>query len=309
VDIYESSFRHWDLRASVRSKPRRELTAEPRQGSLFFPPEQVPVAVHALVKDLPRADELPVHALYQYLHLTTVLEQTTVVPVASQIASGQLNFELPAAFRADAFKICTDEAWHAQFSYDFMSNVAAVTGIEPTALMMPGYTRKVSQAREVLEPSLRPLLDIFFAVVTETLISRLLSDIPKDRRLVPEVCEIVADHAEDEGRHHAYFRSLLRYLWPCISATERRLVGVQVPVLARAFLEPDIEAVTRMLNMIGTPAGDIASIISDCYPALEERGFVQAAVGTVRAFRDAGAFEEAQIAEAFAQAGLYTIPE
>lgn len=308
MDIYESSFRHWDFRASVRSKPRRELTEEPRQGSLFFPPEQVPVAVHALVKDLPRADELPVHALYQYLHLTTVLEQTTVVPVASQIASGQLNIELPAAFRADAFKICTDEAWHAQFSYDFMSNVAAVTGIEPTALITPGYTRKVSQAREMLDPSLRPLLDIFFAVVTETLISRLLSDIPKDRRLVPEVCEIVADHAEDEGRHHAYFRSLLRYLWTRISATERRLVGVQVPVLARAFLEPDIEAVTRMLNTIETPTGDVASIISDCYPALDEHGFVRAAAGTVRAFRDAGAFEEPQIADAFARAGLYTTP-
>ncbi|HET7013248.1 MAG TPA: diiron oxygenase [Streptosporangiaceae bacterium] len=292
----------------MRSKPRRELAEEPRQGSLFFPPEQVPVAVHARVKDLPRADELPVHALYQYLHLTTVLEQTTVVPVASQIASGQSNIELPAAFRADAFKICTDEAWHAQFSYDFMSNVAAVTGIEPMALVTPGYTRKVSQVREMLDPSLRPLLDIFFAVVTETLISRLLSDIPKDRRLVPEVCQIVADHAEDEGRHHAYFRSLLRYLWAGLSATERRQVGVQVPVLARAFLEPDIEAATRMLHAIETPAGDINSIISDSYPALDEHGFVRAAAGTVRAFRDAGAFEDSQIAEAFARAGLYTTP-
>lgn len=305
MDIYESSFRHWDVRASVRSKPRRELTGEPSQGRLFFPPEQVPVAAHALVKDLPGGGELPVHALYQYLHLTTVLEQTTVVPVASQIASDRLNIELPAAFRADAFKICTDEAWHAQFSYDFMSDVAAVTGIEPRALVTPGYTRKVSRAREMLDPSLRPLLDIFFAVVTETLISRLLSDIPKDRRLVPEVCEIVADHAEDEGRHHAYFRSLVQYLWTRISATERRLIGVQVPVLVRAFLEPDVEAAVRMLQAIDTPAGDINSIISDCYPALDEHGFGRAAVGTVRAFRDAGAFEDPQVAEAFARAGLY----
>jgi hypothetical protein len=306
---YESSFRRWDTRASVRTKPRRELTEGPREGILFFPPEHVPVAVHALVKDLPRADELPVHALYQYLHLTTVLEQTTVVPIASRISLGQLHVELPAAFRADAFKICTDEAWHAQFSYDFMSNVAAVTGIEPVALVTPGYMKRVGQAREQLDVSLRPLLDIFFAVVTETLISRLLSDIPKDRRLVPQVREIVADHAEDEGRHHAYFRSLLQYLWPRISASERRLLGVQVPVLVRAFLEPDVEAVTHMLHTIGVPAGDIVSIISDCYQALDhEPDITRTAAGTVRAFRDAGAFEESQIAEAFARAGLYALP-
>ena len=308
ADTYESSFRLWDVRASVRTKPRRELAGGPGQGGLFFPPEQVPVAAHALVRDRPRADELPVHALYQYLHLTTVIEQTTVVPVATRISLDQLPVELPAAFRADAFKICTDEAWHAQFSYDFMTNVAAVTRVEPAALMTPGYIKKVSRAREELDPSLRPLHDIFFAVVTETLISRLLSDIPKDHRLRPEVCEIVADHAEDEGRHHAYFRSLLHYLWPRISASERRLLGVQVPVLVRAFLEPDIGAVTRMLHAVGVPAGDIAPIVSDCYPVSgHDHDLGWAAAGTVRAFRDAGAFEEPQIADAFAGAGLYPV--
>src|ERR687886_110138 len=46
------------------------------------------------------------------------------------------------------------------------------------------------------------LTKVFFTVVSETLISAILSDIPHDQRVVGAVRAVIADHAEDEGRHH-----------------------------------------------------------------------------------------------------------
>ena len=298
---YQSSFKNWDSRSSVRTKPQRDMSST--DGHILFPPEFVPALAHPLVaaRGTAARDLLLTHVLYQYLHFTTVLEQTAVLPVTAQISLGCSGLSLPEAMRRDAFKITTDEAWHAQFSYDFLHEAARATGVQPTLLTEPPFVRRTAEARDGVEPSVRRLTNLFFAIVSETLISRILAGIPNDKRLPAPVRALVADHAADEGRHHAYFRSFLGYLWPRLSSRERQMFGSRVPEYIQIFLDPDVTSVIRMLREVGLTTGETALVVAESYPRHDRRlDMRSAASGTIRAFRDVGALDDPVIYDAFA---------
>jgi hypothetical protein len=309
---YESKFGNWDRRASVRTQPRRVLA----DGSivdgdgpavLFFPPELVPAAGHPLVtgRGGEAVHRLLVQSLYQYLHFTEVLEQVAVMPVTMSISLGRSGVQVPAAMRADALAITTDEAWHAQFSYDFADQVRAASGVAGHPPVQPQFVGRLARIRRSVPPEARRLVDLFFAVVSETLISTILSDIPRDQRLPPALRALVADHAADEGRHHAYFRSFLRVLWGQLDPRERRLVGPRVPELVEAFLEPDVTAVARTLRADGLPAAQVRRVVAESYPPARAGGHLAvAAAATARCFQDLGALDDPATAEAFAARGL-----
>ncbi|MEU7765563.1 diiron oxygenase [Nocardia sp. NPDC049190] len=283
---------------------------EPR--SLFFPPEFVPAVSHPLVED--RGPEVRhrvlVHSLYQYLHFTTVLEQVAIVPVTARISSNRSGVEAPKAMLADAFKITTDEAWHAQFSYDFIEEVERCSGVTATAMVEPNFVCLLDSIREVYTPGTGRALDLVAATVSETLVSSLLSEIPNDARLPGPVRALVADHAADEGRHHAYFRNFLRYLWPQLPKREQRTIGPRIPELVSAFLRPDLRAVAATLSASGFTQPETAEILGDCYPARSDaHGIRHAARSTVRSFREVGALDDLATNEAFLAAGLLAEPE
>ena len=130
---YSSKFSHWDARATVRTKPRREIAEEEPREHIYFPPELVPVAQHALVQELGAAtvDRVLIQQLHTYLEFTSELEHGAVNPVAALISRRRSGFDLPETMIEDAYKICTDEAWHAQFSDDLQRQVAVRTGVGP----------------------------------------------------------------------------------------------------------------------------------------------------------------------------------
>jgi hypothetical protein len=274
---------------------------------LFFPPEFVPAVEHGLITG--RGPDLEhqvlVHSLYQYLYFTSVLEQIAVLPVTARLSLNRGGLELPARMRADAFKITTDEAWHAQFSHDFTREVEGVTGIAADAVVEPQFVRLLEQVHASFEPAIRNLVDLIFAVVSETLVSSLLSDIPRDRRLPRPVRELVADHAADEGRHHAYFRSLLHWLWPQLTPAERRLLGPRIPEFVNVFLQPDLRSVASVLRACDLTEDEVGTILRESYgPSSAAFTVEPAARATVRAFAAVGALEDSATRDSFAEAGL-----
>lgn len=303
---YRSKFARWDELASVRSSPRRLLADAPAD-QIFFPPELVPAASHPLAAERGPAAvrALLVHRLYQYLEFTVELEDTAVIPVASRIARGRAGLDLPEQMRLDAFKIATDEAWHAQFSYDMIAQVRAATGVAHRPVAPPRFTVRLAEIARRLDADLRGIDDLLFAVVSETLISAILSDLPTDRRLPPAVRAVVADHAEDEGKHHAFFRSLLGFLWPALSGGQRRRVGPLLPELVAAFLEPDHAATAHALAEIGLSGPEVERVLHESYPRdAVRRSVADAARTTVRYLQDVGALDDPCTREAFAAAGL-----
>ena len=304
---YASRLGNWDRRASVRTKPLPVLDERAWTTVPFFPPELVPALAHPLVAErgAAAASRILVQALHTYLHFTVVLEQVAVMPVTTAVASGRDGADLPRAMRADAFKITTDEAWHAQFCFDFAGQVTDLTGVVPVMPADPSFVRGLAVVRDGVDPSLRSLVDVFFAIVSETLVSSLLSGIPNDTRLPDGVRALVADHAEDEGRHHAYFRTLLTWLWPQLTPGERRAMGTVVPDLVDAFLAPDAAAAALALADAGLPPAAVRRVVHDCYGTAGPRDpIATAAQATVRAFREVGALADAATRDAFEAHGL-----
>jgi hypothetical protein len=253
-------------------------------------------------------DRLLVSRLFQYLNFTTVLEATAVIPVTLDISLGRSGLHLPEEMRQDAFKITTDEAWHAQFSDDLMLQVARETGVPVRLPSRPWFLDRLTAVRADIDPDLRGATSLAFAIVSETLISTILSDLPKDRRLPAPVRELVADHAEDEGKHHAYFRSVLNAFWPALEPAQRRRLGPWIPELIRVFLEPDYRSLSFALFDLGLHDDEVSQVVAESYPPDVVRGQIaRSATATVRYLREVGAFDDPATRDAFLVAGFPSI--
>ncbi|MFD7127284.1 MULTISPECIES: diiron oxygenase [Streptomyces] len=302
---YRSCFENWDRRASVRVKPARTLAVS-EVGQVYFPPELVPVASHPLVAAAEGSVErLLVQRLHHYLHFTTELEQFAVIPVTADISAGRAGLRLPRGMILDAYRITTDEAWHAQFSYELAEQVALRTGVPAVLPRRPQFLDRLDEVGQGLDPDLRGLERLLFSIVSETLISAVLADLPRDKRLPAAVRELIRDHAEDEGKHHAYFRVLLSHFWSALDARTRRRIGPLVPELICCFLEPDYRAMSLLLLDAGLPVADAQGVLADSYPRREVLAEIaKSAQSTVRYFREVGALDDTATYEAFAAAGL-----
>jgi P-aminobenzoate N-oxygenase AurF len=305
---YSSKFSGWHSLASVRTKPRRQLSEEEPSGLVYFPPELVPVSQHALVQELgaETVDRVLIQNLHTYLEFTSELEHGAVNPVAAMISRRRSGFDLPETMIEDAYKIYTDEAWHAQFSDDLQRQVASKTGVGPSVFEEPNFFRKLNGFQRDLGPDEQRLVMIFFTIVSETLISAILSGIPSDPRVVKAVRELVADHAQDEGRHHAYFSRLLEFAWPRLNKTQRALVGPLLPEMILAFLEPDFVAIAGNLRACGLTAEQIDQVMTESYPPDTVRaGIRSASRATIRHFERVGIVDDPRTAEALEASRLW----
>jgi hypothetical protein len=313
VTVYASRYERWEDLASVRRKPRRDFVPEDETSDIFFPPELYPVVLHPLVaaKGEVVVKALLLCRLYDYLDFTTELENLAVIPVATKISRGRSGLVLPPQMKADAYKIVTDEAWHAQFSHDFARQIEMSTTIPhhiTENAPVPSFIRRLDELRDRLPDDVRGIESLLFCIVSETLISGILSDIPRDERLPGSVRELVRDHAQDEGRHHQYFRTVLKHLWPALSPRERQAVGPHVPAAVTAFLEPDYEQTFRHLRGVGLTDDEAAQVIAESWPPdTVRRTIAEAARPVVRYFAEAGALDDSRTRDSFELAGLWGV--
>ncbi|MEH0973144.1 diiron oxygenase [Micromonospora sp. CPCC 205546] len=249
---YRSAFENWDSRASVRVKPLRPTTDET---ATFFPPEQI--TGHEELRGVltPEAwRRYLVLNMQAYLDFTVQLEALIVLPVTALIGVDRSGVELPEAMRRDAMAITTDEAWHGQFTADLMRRIHAQTSVAPSLPATYEFQRTRDRLRDSVAPALRPAFDLLVTYVSETLISTRLMSMPRDGRLPGYVREVVADHCEDERRHHAYFRAFLPYLWRSLAASERSTLAALVPDTVVAFLGRDKALEEHLLVRAGMDA-------------------------------------------------------
>ncbi|MFD7510570.1 diiron oxygenase [Streptomyces sp. NPDC059853] len=306
---YRSPFRTWYERASVRHAPRRILEKQPDEFTYFFPPELVPIAQHSLVQALPPPifEQVLIQHLYRYLDFTAKLEYLVVNRTILGIAHGSVRVDMPDEMRFDALKMYCDEAYHSLFSVDLARQVHEQTGIAARLPERPYFLRRLELTIENAGPDLRNLTELLFVIVSETLISATLAEIPSGHRVVPVVRDTIRDHALDEGRHHAYFATLLRRLWGQLAPTTRHQAALLTPSLIDAFLRPDIEEIRKELHGYGLGRDDTEQVIGE---VLSERVVQEhtalTAQQTVRYFESVGALEIPEVREEFYKYGLVT---
>ncbi|MEU7058739.1 diiron oxygenase [Streptomyces sp. NPDC046197] len=302
---YRSPFGSWYERAGVRQAPRRRLEND-EQGRHYFSPDLVPIARHPLVKNLPagRFEEVLVQHLYRYLDFTARLEYVVVNRTVLGIAQGSIGVQLPEEMRFDAYKIYCDEAYHTLFSVDLSRQVQQRTGIAPRLPAEPYFLLRLREILEELPSEHRALAEMLFVIVSETLISATLAEVPERPDVVAAVRGTIRDHALDEGRHHAYFAVFLRYLWGQLSPAERRWSARLIPQLIEAFLRPDLPAVRQELAGYGLTADDAERVLAETYTPEAVRSHLAATSRqTVRYFEALQAFDDPEAAEKIQRLG------
>jgi P-aminobenzoate N-oxygenase AurF len=301
---YRDLFHHWDRNATVRRAPHRALAVADEVG-YFFSTDREPLVKEPEIIQLGMSaiKSLLIHRLYSYLHFTSFLERRVVNPVVLAIADGELGFHLPHQMRADADKIYTDEGWHAQFSNDLSRQVESVTQIVPVTPRIPEFYPELCQiAQGCRHPAVAHLM---FAIVSETLISAILRDLPNDQSVVQAVRDEIGDHAKDELLHHQFFSDVLRHVWPQLSDCIRSEYGCIIPKMIRLFLRPDVETMGSALAGLGIEGSVVTEILQRVHHGAAAKTHSRSAArNTVALFQEVGALSDARVLEAFAQAEL-----
>ncbi|PPG20772.1 hypothetical protein C5D30_09810 [Rathayibacter toxicus] len=271
-DEFRSPFEPWYERSAVRSAPARVLDPVDRT-QVMFSPDLVPVLqdtrVRSLGSEVVRAASI--RQALRYLEFTAVLEARVVNDVVRDIMFLGAGVTLPPVMVRDAHRIYTDEAFHAQFSYELAAQITNLTGVAHDRTVEPYFVRRLRAVKAANEPSLRKLIDYLFVFVSETLITGSLSTAAQDSRVAPAVSESLRDHARDEGRHHVYFAEFFRRLWGALPGSVRVAVAPVIPDLIDAFLAPDVTMAREELKLYGFTA-DEANNIADGIAADAARG-------------------------------------
>ncbi len=302
---YHSAFGSWDKRSYVRAKPPQDAPFE--EGLHYFSPDLTPLLQSEEVLQTispERREELMVHQLYAYLRFTVRLEMGPVNEIATLLSIPGFLPWIAQDRRSDAIKIYTDEGAHAQMSHSLVARVVEATGIAPLDVE-PQFMLELQDLLQNQPPAFQPFVKLFFVIVSETLITGSLNRLPKDERVQKAVRGVADDHAQDEGRHHKYFKSLFQYIWPGLPLQWQTQVGVLLPRMLRAFLAPDrgylFGVARRFPEELVEPERVVDELMTS--PATRE-GILVSADPSLRIFDSAGLFENPVIAEAFEQNGL-----
>lgn len=302
-DSYRSPFRRWEARSWIRSKPMRQ---GPLDG-LPFPEDLVPLASHLeIASDPERKTKLLALRLLAHLQFTTALELCHVNPVCCALVRGESPVPLSLDQRNDALRIYCDEGGHALFVELLSRQVEATYDVRRETVGKPHFEAVLESLVQEHAGELRPgLVELFFVAVSETLVTKILRDIPHDPTVAPLVRSVIGDHAADEAQHSAFFHWYFPRLWGSLSARERRAMGRVLPRLVWAFLGPDRPFERRTLAALGFDEAASQRLLDDVYaPEQLARSVRQAANGTLTMFQDAGVFDTPSAREAFLEAEL-----
>jgi hypothetical protein len=296
---YRSPFNRWDELSWIRSKPRRE---NPISG-LPFSPELVPLASHQIIaEDSHRWMTVLAYRLLAHLQFTTVLELNHVNPICSSLALGKAPISLTTEQQNDALRIYCDEGGHALFVELFSTQVEETFGLKRYVIGHPQFSQTLSKIIASHQTQVSPnLIKLFFVTISETLVTKILTNVPQDPQVAPIVRAVIGDHAADEALHSVYFRSLFPILWHNLSPYEKQEVGYLLPQLVWAFLGPDRQLEYNILRQLGLKAKDAEGILEEVYvPGQVAQVVRQAASPTLKMFEAAGVLSMTSIEQVFA---------
>ncbi|MFI9804240.1 diiron oxygenase [Streptomyces sp. NPDC052301] len=257
----------WYESAGVRSGPRRMLEEDREFGLEVFPERLVPHLAHEGLADLGAEGRraLLTQHFYQYMLFTSHLETKVVNRGAALVAHGEVDIEVGPEARLDAFKIYSDEAYHALFSLDVVQQVEKVTATPVLPYDFGPRMARLDRTVERFLPDHGALGHLLQVVAFETVVTRFLAQIPRDEKVFRVVREVVGDHVRDEVHHHAYFSRFFKELWAGLPPRTRSEVACSMPHFVNDCLRPDLGPVRAALLSVGVPADRAEEVIRDCY--------------------------------------------
>lgn len=310
---YQKYFDQWDQQSAVRSKPNTYvmladgLNAELRSKRWFIP-EGVPILSHHLLKNLDQDKEQYVlgRFLLQFLEYGTILEHEFISTILAEIALGEHGIPLPDRMREDAFKIITDEGYHAYFNMAATQQIRNYIGL-PVSEAWPLQNSRLMGLRKLIpQNKSRENFLIRFGIViaSETIAPKELSETMKGIVIDP-IYNLFIDHAEDEKKHCMYFSTLFELVWNYLSAEEKQFLGEMFPKILKAFVDINKIALHEALNKIEVDREAAEIVIEESYPAdFCVKRALSVASSTFYNLERLGVYEIPGVRDAFANQGF-----
>ncbi|WP_263265135.1 diiron oxygenase [Pseudomonas sp. RIT-PI-S] len=238
---YVSFAEQWERRATIRTRPRRQLEHDDR---LIYPLSRQPLAVSAVLqRECPeQRDFVLLQTLYKFINDIVIFETEIVDKTARSIAKGHFPVAFPLPCRYDAMTVVVDEDYHALVAMDFLQQTIASTGIQPIA--MPEeieLSRAIPAAMEQAPTRLRAAIELICVSIAENTVTNDVAAFAKDDTVKPSIKGLMADHLADEGRHSAFWTDLTRLYWTSASEADRAAIAEQLPVFIEQYLTNDIQ--------------------------------------------------------------------
>ena len=238
---YESFADTWEERATIRTRPRRELEDDHR---LLYPLSRLPLVLTATFQRecAHLRDFALVQGLYKFINDVVIFETEIVDRTARAIAKDRFGVRFPFACRYDAMTVVVDEDYHALVAMDFMQQAIALTGIEPVLLPAEIELSLAIPAALALVPDhLRDALELICVGIAENTLTNDVAAFARDDSVKPSIKGLMADHLLDEGRHSGFWVRLTRIYWSQAPEADRQLIAVVLPVFIRHYLTNDIQ--------------------------------------------------------------------
>lgn len=305
LKVYRSRLDCWDQKSSVRSK--KGITGKPDlvEGSPF-PKELLPLVSHSMVEDRGKevVRRILGRKLVNYHDFTTQLELKAVVPATVDLATQRLGLLLPNDLSVDAAKIATDECFHALEAMRQRDHFAKLGGVDTHSNQNPAFLKRLEIIVSEEPGEIGGLKNMVFAMISETLITSSLTKIPSDTSLIPEVREIVREHAIDEAKHHQFFSQLMGIVWPQLDTSTKGKLGPLFAEFIDLFLAPDFVVQLQWLQEEGFTVGEAKRIMSDVIEQTDMGEIRAEAKPTLDALRRAGILETPCVSDALRRRGF-----
>jgi hypothetical protein len=301
----------WESRATVRNSQRFRPTSDDAE-SVLLPDQWLLLARDPAVAASGEAGRryLAAQGCYRMMEEIALLETDMVTDCCHHVANGSHGVPLPDAARQAALTIGIDEVYHAYVAREFIERMAALNGIRPDGLpRQSSAERALAVVLERLPEELRGDFKLIALSLTENVITDEVMGLTKGTEPDNPFHHICREHLVDEARHQAYFRQLLKYIWPRFDPEARGRMIEAVPVFVEEFLVGGFrlgpENQKTDLRRLGLQEAEIEAAFDRLRRAWGDfdKSELPMWINMRRAMQLSGLLEDAQLCEALDAAG------
>ncbi|WLH52137.1 diiron oxygenase [Pseudomonas tolaasii] len=231
----------WERRATIRTRPRRQLEDDDK---LIFPVCRQPLVLSAsFLEHCPKQrDFVLTQSFYKFLHDVVIFETEIVDKTARSIAKNRFSLPFPPACRYDAMTVVVDEDYHALVALDFLQQTVALTGIKPLDLPRQIELSRALPAALARAPAhLHEAVELIAVAIAENTVTHDVAAFSRDDSVKASVRGLMADHLFDEGRHAQFWTQLVRIYWQTATPADRDCIAEVLPVFLRHYLTNELQ--------------------------------------------------------------------
>lgn len=308
---YQTHMDQWNEISAVRTKENlynySTITDKALKDRDWFLESAYPILSHPLLASLEKKEKqyLLGFFLLSFLEYTTVLEHEFVNSVTVEIAQNFYGDILPERMRIDAYKIYTDEAYHAYFTFEGACQIREYLNI--TRKIGPFLHTRLTKLRDLIQNAKKEdqfLVRLGLVTISETVIAKEIHQQMQGIVIEPTY-HMFRDHLLDESRHGLYFSTLFKIIWPQLSKREQETLGFYLPKILSAYAEPNLIELEEGLSALNYLKSDIDQVINEYYtPHFLINSVHKITSATFRLFAQSGVFDSPIIKEYFENAGF-----